>query len=110
MENALVDEGVDPCWLPAGLGEYFAALLAERGRPSIHRTSIEAGYLKQPTTKQVEDYQQQPFVSDLARKGDIAGLQRAVEAGRGMVSHASTRVKPLRVAECARVTPTDARV
>lgn len=68
---------------------YFAALLAERGRPSAHRTSMDAGYLKQPTSKQVEDYQQQPFVSDLARKGDIAGLQKAVEAGRGMVSHTS---------------------
>ena len=67
---------------------YFAALMAERGRPSAYRTSAEAGYLKQPTTKQVEDYQQQPFMSDLARKGDIAGLQKAVEEGRGMVSHA----------------------
>lgn len=67
--------------------DYFAALMAERGRPNVYRTSAEAGYLKQPTSKQVEDYQQQPFMSDLARKGDIAGLQKAVEAGRGMVSH-----------------------
>lgn len=66
---------------------YFAALLAERGRPSAYRTSLEAGYLRQPTQKQVQDYQQQPFMSDLARRGDIAGLQKAVDAGRGMVSH-----------------------
>ena len=69
---------------------YFAALLAQRGRSPAGRTSLEAGYLKQPTPKQVEDYQQRPFVSDLARKGDIAGLQKAVEAGRGMVSHTNT--------------------
>eukprot|EP00904_Undaria_pinnatifida_P003800 jgi/Undpi1/13420/HiC_scaffold_8.g03079.m1 len=47
-------------------------------------SSQEAGYIKQPTAKQVLDYQSQPFMSDLVRKGDVEGLRAAVAAGRGM--------------------------
>ncbi|CAN0248793.1 unnamed protein product [Pylaiella littoralis] len=63
---------------------YFAALLLKRGRSTRCRTSLEVGYLKAPTPKQVDDYQSQPFMSDLARRGDVEGLQKVLEAGRGM--------------------------
>ena len=61
---------------------YFRSLLRARGRsPAPTKLAFQ-----QPTPKQVHDYGLRPFVSDLARKGDIAGLQKAMDAGRGMVS------------------------
>ena len=66
---------------------YFLNLLEQRGRTFTKKmSSQEAGYIKQPTAKQVLDYQSQPFMSDLVRKGDVEGLRAAVAAGRGMVS------------------------
>ena len=66
---------------------YFLGLLEERGRAVTKKiSSQEAGYVKELTAKQVLDYHSRPFLSDLVRKGDIDGLRKAVEAGRGMVS------------------------
>ena len=65
---------------------YFLSLLEKRGRTVTKVSSQEAGYVKEPTAKQILDYQSRPFVSDLVRKGDMDGLREAVKAGRGMVS------------------------
>lgn len=65
---------------------YLICLLEKRGRGVAKTSSAQAGYSQRPTAKQVHDYDSQPFMSDLVRRGDMAGLQQAVEAGRGMVS------------------------
>lgn len=65
---------------------YLELLLSERGRLPQKIDTVRAGYSAAPSAKQIRDYQAQPFMSDLARRGDIAGLQKAVEEGRGMVS------------------------
>jgi len=82
---------------------YFRSLLRSRGR-SVAATRLA---FRQPTPKQVHDYGLKPFVSDLARKGDIEGLQKAMEAGRGMVSQVRTHAGVQRIlhntyAECFR--------
>ncbi|CAM9326512.1 unnamed protein product, partial [Ascophyllum nodosum] len=64
---------------------YLLRLLEKRGRqPKQLLSTTEAGYHRPPTEKQIEDYISKPFVTDLVRKGDIKGLEKAVRAGRGM--------------------------
>ncbi|CAN0080871.1 unnamed protein product, partial [Ectocarpus sp. 8 AP-2014] len=64
---------------------HLIALLEKRGRtPKATVSSSKAGYNEPPTAKQVMDYDAQPHLSGLARRGDMEGLQRAVDAGRRM--------------------------
>lgn len=70
---------------------YFELLLSQRGRLPQKIDTVRAGYSAAPSAKQIQDYQAQPFMSDHARRGDIEGLKKAVEAGRGMVSQADRR-------------------
>lgn len=68
---------------------YLLRLLEKRGRPASKVSSVEAGYCTPPTAKQVQDYDMRPFMSDMVRRGDLEGLQEALESGRGMVSYDS---------------------
>lgn len=68
---------------------YLMRLLEVRGlggkRVATKVSSAEVGYHCRPTAKQIRDYDSQPFMSDLVRKGDVDGLRLAVKAGKCMV-------------------------
>lgn len=72
--------------------EYLIELLRERGyhrssQPQLLRRSTrELGLDVPPTSRQVQDYESKPFLTDLVRRGDLDGLKRALDAGRRMVS------------------------
>lgn len=65
--------------------EYLLHLLRKRGRTADKVSSAQAGYDMPPTSRQVQNYESKPFMTDFVRRGEMGGLQEALEAGRGMV-------------------------
>lgn len=83
---------VAPCRSHVPTSEYVCpekhllSLLEKRGWAARIVSSSVAGYHVAPTEKQIRDYESKPFMSDLVRRGDLDGLRKALDAGRGMVS------------------------